>query len=563
MSKKTSKQQRIQQANDIHNNKYDYSLWPNDVNLTTKLPIICTHHGIFNQTLKNHIIKKQGCRKCWNDKLGNSRKKNKQYYIDKANKIHNNKYNYSLLTDNILTTSKVDIICPIHGKFTQLLNTHLNGCGCPKCKKEVISLTHKKDKSYFVNLANNKHSYVYDYSLWPDNIYSSKKVDIICPKHGKFKQTLNAHLNGQGCPKCKTLKTQRTNKEKYGSLSWNGQHISNETYKKLNDKKWLIEQHHQNKKNQLEIAFMLGISATTLNRYFKKHNIELKYYFNSIGQQQVQSFLESLNVNMITNDRTIISPHELDIFLPDYQIAIEYNGLYWHSEAAERIDNKYHLNKTKICEEKGIRLIHIFEDEWFNQQQQCKDTITHLLGKSEKGDYARHCTIREITWQQAKQFLNEYHLLGAGASGNYRIGAFNKQNELIGVMVFGQSTSERSNEIELKRFITNKKNNPGLGSKMFKYAIKHQNYHEVIAFVDRRWFTGLVKDHIGFEKVDETPPALWWTNGKERKHRRFKTKRQLTENNGTNKKLSKRNMMENLGWYRIWDCGKIKLKYTK
>jgi len=285
---------------------------------------------------------------------------------------------------------------------------------------------------------------------------------------------------------------------------------------------------------------------------------------SSKSEREILLFIRSeLNINnVIENSRSIISPYELDIFLPEYNIAIEFNGLYWHSEIHDRITPDYHLNKTQMCEEQGIRLIHIFEDEWRDQQQKCKDTIRHLLGKSVKGVYARQTYIKEIPWKTAKDFLNQYHLLNAGSSGNYRIGAFDKKtDELIGVMVFGRSSSERTNEIELKRFVTNKKNNPGLGSKMFKYAVKSKEYQEVIAFVDRRWFTGLVKSYIGFEKVDETVPALWWTDAKERHHRRWKTKSGLIKEGVGTPADTKVSMMNKLGYSRIWDCGKIKLKW--
>ena len=364
------------------------------------------------------------------------------------------------------------------------------------------------------------------------------------------------------------FKRMQTSIEKYGRTNPNQIQLSQNAFEILNDKKLLTQLHDIEKLNVSEIANKLNVSITTVYNSFLNLNIEnkrwIKHNLESTGQTEVFNFLKSLDesINIQTNVRNIIYPKEIDIYLPDYNLAIEYNGLYWHSEASGK-DKKYHLEKTKLCEEKGIRLIHIFEDEWFNMKQQCKDTLKHFLGKSEKGDYARHCTIREISWQQAKQFLNEYHLLGAGASGNYRIGAFNKQNDLIGVMVFGKQNNENSNgEVELRRFVTNKKNNPGVGSKMFKYAINQKHYTTVIAFVDRRWFTGLVKDHIGFEKVDETPPALWWTDGYKRLNRRYfsKNKMQKITNNVND---SKHNIIRSLGFYQIWDSGKLKLKWTQ
>lgn len=129
-------------------------------------------------------------------------------------------------------------------------------------------------------------------------------------------------------------------------------------------------------------------------------------------------------------------------------------------------------------------------------------------------------------------------------------------------MVFGQLNNENSKTgIELKRFITNKKNNPGLGSKMFKYAITQKQYSTIIAFVDRRWFTGLVKQYIGFNLINIIKPAVWWTDGNRRYHRRFLTKKQLIDN-GCDPSKSKRALLAEMGYSRIWDAGKLKLAWN-
>jgi len=313
--------------------------------------------------------------------------------------------------------------------------------------------------------------------------------------------------------------------------------------------------------NVNELMQKYKVCHSTLKKCLDQKNITIPIRYRSAAEKEIEQFVSSIipDSTIVVCDKSTINPYELDLFIPEYKLAIEYNGLYWHNEL--RKSNNYHLTKTKMCEEKGIRLIHIFEDEWRDQKQKCKDTLRHLLGKSEKGVYARNTTIREIPWKQAKDFLDKHHLLNAGSSGSYRIGAFDRDNNLIGVMVFGKSTSERSNEIELKRFVTNKKNNPGLGSKMFKYAINDKQYDRVIAFVDRRWFTGDVKDHIGFEKISETLPALWWTDNVHRLHRRAKTKKQLVTRFGKGK--TKVEMMKHLGYVRIYDCGKLKLAWSR
>jgi len=351
-----------------------------------------------------------------------------------------------------------------------------------------------------------------------------------------------------------------TNIERYGVVSTSQVHISTETLSLLDNVNWLQEQHHTKELTLTQIAKKLKVDASTVSERFKKHLIEIKKFDFSAPEREVFEFISALEVNCISSTYSIIPPFELDIYVPEYNIAIEFNGLYWHSEAAGK-DDKYHLNKTELCEAKGIRLIHIFEDEWRDHPQQCKDTLKHFFGKSDKGVYARKTTVKEIPWKIAKEFLRKYHLLGSGTAGNYRIGAY-YNDELISVMVFGQSNNEGGDcAVELKRFVTNKQNNPGLGSKMFKFAITNQNYNEVIAFVDRRWFTGLVKDHIGFKVVGYSKPALWWTDGTNRFQRRFKTKKGLIAA-GSNPLLTKRKMLLEQGYYRIWDCGKIKCRWT-
>ncbi len=564
MSKRLSTEARKIQANSIHHNKYDYSLWPSTISLNNTVSISCPTHGIFMQSIKNHIILGHGCRQCHNDRLGHTRKKTTSQFIIQSHQIHHNKYDYSEWANVVYSTSKVPIICPIHGKFKQTINSHLQGCGCPACKKDSISVVNKKNKTTFIDQCSIIHHNKYDYSGWDNAVYSTSKVPIGCPIHGEFIQTVNSHMSGrQGCPKCKVDRTKKTNMKKFGSSYWMNSHISIDTQNKLSNKRWLITQHHDNKKTQLDIASQLAISATTVAHRMQQFNITTAHYFTSKGELELQEYIRSFGVEIKTNDRTVISPHELDIYLPEYNLAFEYNGLFWHSERAGK-NATYHLNKNITCERVGVRLVQIFEDEWRDYNDKCKSTIRHLLGRSPKGVFARNTTIKEIPWKQAKEFLDKYHLLNAGAPGNYRIGAFNKDNQLVGVMVFGRQNNEHSskNVIELRRFVTDKNNNPGLGSKMFAYAISNKHYAKVIAFVDRRWFNGLVKDYIGFVKIHETKPTVWWTNGKDRHHRRIYTKQELIKITELPAMTSKREMMAYIGFYRIWDCGKIKLEFT-
>jgi len=180
----------IEEANKIHNNKYDYSL-VNYVNNHIKVKIICIKHGIFEQTPNSHLSGSE-CAKCCGFN------KTTEEFIKEANIIHKNRYKY----DNVIylnAKSKVKIICSKHGTFEQSPNSHLCGNDCPKCAGNFL------DKSYFIEKANKIHNnrYCYEKAIF---INSKTKIKIICPTHGEFKQTPNAHLVGQGCPKCNLSK---------------------------------------------------------------------------------------------------------------------------------------------------------------------------------------------------------------------------------------------------------------------------------------------------------------------------------------------------------------------
>jgi hypothetical protein len=191
-------EQFIKKAKSIHGNKYDYSK-VNYIKSYIKVIIICPKHGEFLITPNNHLSKKAGCSICF----GNKTLTTKQFII-KANDIHNNRYDYSLV-QYINTSSKVKVKCNKHGIFNVTPNDHLSNCGCPDCGIEHSKELQRKPTKQFIIDAKKIHGNLYDYSL-TKYINCKTKIIIICKKDGSFEQTPNAHLRGQGCPKCKKFK---------------------------------------------------------------------------------------------------------------------------------------------------------------------------------------------------------------------------------------------------------------------------------------------------------------------------------------------------------------------
>lgn len=182
----------IKRAKLVHNDKYDYS----KVVYTRrkdKVTIICPTHGEFQQTPGNHL-KGAGCPFCY----GNASLCNDDF-IEKAREIHGDKYDYSLI-NYVNSTTEIEIICPEHGIFKQVPHVHLKPCGCPKCAK-----CYRYTSNEWIQKAKQIHGNKYDYSN-VDYVNSQTKVCIVCPIHGEFNQTPSHHLNGCGCPICKTSK---------------------------------------------------------------------------------------------------------------------------------------------------------------------------------------------------------------------------------------------------------------------------------------------------------------------------------------------------------------------
>lgn len=180
--------------------EYDYSK-SIYIKAREKLIVICPKHGEFLVSPDNHLNKKSGCPKCKGDKISKKQiEKGSQTFIEKARKVHGNRYDYSKVIYKDSHT-KVCIICPEHKEFWQTPNNHLDGKNCPLCANRQISINQTKTTQEFIKEAAIKHRNKYSY-LKTNYVNARTKVTITCPMHGDFEQTPDQHLRGCGCPKC-------------------------------------------------------------------------------------------------------------------------------------------------------------------------------------------------------------------------------------------------------------------------------------------------------------------------------------------------------------------------
>ena len=201
MRKKLTTKDFIERAIKVHGDKYDYSK-VKYINNRTEVCIICPTHGEFWQRPDKHLLG-HGCNLCCKTGI----KSNTNTFIEKAKKIHGNKYDYSKV-NYVNNHTKVCIICPKHGEFWQTPNSHLNGNGCFDCSYETRNTYKRLGIDAFIEKAKKIHGNKYDYSK-VKYTNALTKVCIICPKHGEFWQTPHMHLRGNGCQKCRQSKLEK------------------------------------------------------------------------------------------------------------------------------------------------------------------------------------------------------------------------------------------------------------------------------------------------------------------------------------------------------------------
>jgi G:T-mismatch repair DNA endonuclease (very short patch repair protein) len=285
-----------------------------------------------------------------------------------------------------------------------------------------------------------------------------------------------------------------------------------------------------------------------------------KYNGFSNQEKELASFIKThYNGNIMENDRSLISPLELDIVIPEKKLAFEFNGTFWHSEQSpgfEKTKNKC-LIKTTRCNEEGYKLVHIWEYDWINKNELIKEKIKALLGINQTKIYARKCIINEISSKDKNEFLNSNHIQGEDKS-SIKLGLFH-ENELVAVMTFGKPRFNKNYEYELIRYATKSEYQVlGGAGKLLKHFERNYNPKNIITYADRFYSQGNMYRQIGFKELENTLPGYFYVNVNGIKISRYKCqKRNLQRLLGEkfHNELSEFENMTINGFYRIYDCG--------
>jgi len=316
-------------------------------------------------------------------------------------------------------------------------------------------------------------------------------------------------------------------------------------------------------------------SNNTYENILKHYNNNLKLVgnnFTSKAQKEISDFLKMNGIENELNNKKLLNGVEIDILCEEYKIGIEYNGNYYHSEIVGKKDKKFHLNKSELMKNKGYKLYHIFEDEWIEKKDIIISKLLQIFKVSLNKEmiHARKCKLIELTTREKGDFLMKNHLQGNDKSNIY-IGAI-YNNEIVSVMTFdskrSMSKKTSDNEYELNRFcIDRNKIITGIASRILKYFIKKYNPKRIVTFADRRWTPdekNNIYNKLNFDFIGSIKPDYSYFNPYVSRNKRF-------HKFGFGKQSIKRKhpevyddikteweMMQELGYDRIWDCGKYK-----
>ncbi len=334
----------IEKSKNIHGDKYDYSLIDYKNN-NIKVNIICKEHGEFLQAPLSHLSG-NGCPICGAKSGGIKNSHDKNKFIEKASKIHGDKYNYSLV-EYINNNTKIIIICKEHGEFSQLPNNHLSGQDCPKCKGLNKTITD------FVEASKKIHGDKYDYS---QVIFGKMEnsVTIVCKKHGSFLQTPNAHINKKnGCPKCKGVNKTTQDFIVESQLIHGNLYDYSKTEYILAKQPLIITCRKHGDFSQAPTHHLTGQGCPVCK--------------SSKGEKKVNDILNKMNISFIHHHVfKDFTNYEYDFFIPEKNICIEYDGIQ-HFQPVNYFGGKKAFEEQQIrdkikndyCLKNNIKLIRI------------------------------------------------------------------------------------------------------------------------------------------------------------------------------------------------------------
>ena len=469
-------------------------------------------------------------------------KYNQEIFIERAILAHGEKYDY---TNSIYvnTRTKLEIICPIHGKFEQLPLDHIRGYGCNKCAIQNKKILKKKSNEVFLSEIKEIHGDRYSTEKTEYN-GAFNKITVTCNVHGDFDIEAKSFLNGHGCPDCSYEERSKSNIEKHKNKFLSEPH-----------RFAIVDSSYTNATSPCVATCDIHGDFTVSKAYrLTQDNVSCPSCNISNPESNILDYCISLGVKVIKSYRPKwMNGKELDLFFPDFNFAIEYNGSYWHSDLHK--DKWYHFEKSRICKENNIILLHIWEHYWADEVKRkiYESKIKHYL-LMDKKIFARKCSFGHLDKKDATLFFRANHLEGFNIP--YReskfIGLF-YEGAIIMAASYGKFYNQLSHTFEwkLQRIATLTGHTVVGGiSKISKYIKEDVGDFIFQITLDTG---GTIFDSVPTK--ENTSLRYWWV-----KNKLFLT-RNSTQISALKKKIDWKNddtensYMRRNGFLKIWDSG--------
>lgn len=380
------------------------------------------------------------------------------------------------------------------------------------------------------------------------------------------KKTIQERYKVDNISKLGFVKEKKSEKRKQNFLNHKIPKIEQIGYTFLHPESFSKTRDEENKKN-IEYLFECNSCGNVF-----KHNIHStnprchSCYPSNVSEQEkklVEFIKEIYQGEIEENNRTIISPYEIDVLLKG--LAIEYNGIYWHSEEGGNKDRNYHIDKYNRIRKAGLTPIFIFEDEWIYKQDIVKSIIKNKLGIIDKKIYARKCIIKKVNNKEVKDFYEKNHIQGHISSSINLVLLYG--DDIVSALSFSKPRFAKKYDYEITRF-ANLIDTSVVGgfSKLFKYFVNNFDFDKIITYSDKRFFTGDIYVNNDFLQLEDTHPNYFYfhkndlTKNSRVKFQKHRLKN-LLENFDNN--LTEHENMYNNKYLRIWDCGNHKFEFTK
>ena len=528
-----------------HGERFDYS---NTVYTTMKdkVSVRCIEHDlVFDQLPQQHMKGGVGCPQCHGQTPITVKS-----FIERARKIHGDQFDYSTVENIKGVHTKVTMRCVKHDEtFEQEAWTHIHrgSSGCPSCNHNAPMTMKTLLQKASVVFPDKK----YDYSQVDLSRGVRAKVTIVCPVdgHGPFEQTLDAHLNAgkEGCRICDAA-------NRIGTLD---QFVAR-SIRLFGEDKYLYDRaeltHGLSGEIELGCQKHGHYFMCSIFNHLQGHEgcSSCRVSKTSKPENDLADFVAGLGFEVVRHNRKLLGGKEIDIFIPEKNVGIEFNGLYYHSSVF--LDKNAHRDKTDKAMEKGVRLLHVWEDDWRDRQGIVKEHIKHVLGVSDsRRVFARSCVVKSVSSSLANSFLADHHIQGSVPS-TVRLGLFHG-DELVAVSAFTKS----GDDFTLVRYAT-ACHVVGGHSRLVSHFEKNHVYDRIITFADHGFSDGGLYATTGWSIDGTLAPDYSYVVAGKRVHKfnfrkdRFKTDDTLIYDES----LSESELAAANGLNTVYDCGKTR-----